>query len=538
MKKTIFYLILISLLYSSCKKTVETPLPSPTQIITFSPTSGTTGTEITIVGANFTGATSVSFGGVAASSFTVVNATTITAKVGIGSSGEVTVFAPTGTAKLSGFTYVNPPPTIASISNKSGTTNSIITITGTNFNGATAVSFGGVAASSFKVDNATTITAVVGAGNSGEIVVTTPSGNATLTGFVFNSPNVTSCKIEDKFNSPVVVGFTKNLYRVPSTGTVKVGIIFVDFNEAIATKTPKEIFETYLSPEGEDFFKTMSYNKLKVELEPTFEWFRMSKSGTSYSFSTFADHKAYIQEAISLANPKIDFSKYNHVYVITDPNNSPLAGAAAWNSNGNANGISVDGKFVNNAFTSGKALKDWAKGLLFAHEFGHNLGLVDLYPYNGTQHRFVGEYSLMGLISGIAPELLGWERWTLGWLDDNQVVCQGNVGNGSVTLTPIETSGGVKLLTIPIDTKSTIVVESRRKLGYDKNLVKEGPLVYLVDASIASGNGAVKVLPINETDNKKHQATMSVAQTITYQGITITYTSRSNDGDVITFEKK
>ncbi len=216
----------------------------------------------------------------------------------------------------------------------------------------------------------------------------------------------------------------------------------------------------------------------------------------------------------------------------------PLAGAAAWNSNGNANGINVDSKFMNNAFTSGKALEWWAKGLLFAHEFGHNLGLIDLYAYNGIQHRFVGDYSLMGLISGIAPELLGWERWTLGWLDDNQIVCQGNVGNGSVNLTPIETAGGVKLLTIPIDTKSTIVVESRRKLGYDKNLVKEGPLVYLVDASIATGNGAVKVLPINETDIKKHQATMSVGQTITYQGITITYTSRSNDGDVITFEKK
>ena len=39
-----------------------------------------------------------------------------------------------------------------------------MTITGTNFTGATAVTFGGTAATSFTVANATTITATVGSG--------------------------------------------------------------------------------------------------------------------------------------------------------------------------------------------------------------------------------------------------------------------------------------------------------------------------------------------------------------------------------------
>ena len=265
----------------------------------------------------------------------------------------------------------------------------------------------------------------------------------------------------------------------------------------------------------------------------------MSKSAASYvPFNTFAAHKAYIQEAISLANANVDFSKYSSVLVVTDPKNSPSDIGPAFQSNHTANSIPVDGTNIHNGVTSGRDMAFWPKGLWFCHEFGHNLGLPDLYSYTAPYHKFVGEFGLMGNQGGKSPEPFGWERWILGWINDNQVVCQGEVGNGAVTLTPIESVGGVKILTIPIDNKTTIVVESRRKLGYDKDLIKEGPLVYLVDASIRTGNGPLKVLPINEADPTKYQATMSIAQTITYQGITITYTAKTANGDVITFEKK
>ncbi|MFY8003710.1 MAG: hypothetical protein ACOVNR_02665, partial [Chitinophagaceae bacterium] len=77
------------------------------------------------------------------------------------------------------FTSNNPNAT------QNGYTGSTITITGTNFTGATAVSFGGTAAASFNVDNATTITAIVAAGTSGNVSVTTPNGTANLAGFTY-----------------------------------------------------------------------------------------------------------------------------------------------------------------------------------------------------------------------------------------------------------------------------------------------------------------------------------------------------------------
>ena len=73
------------------------------------------GTSVTITGSNFSGASGVSFGAVAASSFTVNSATQITAvapAASAASSVDVTVTTAYGTSVTSvadQFTYVSPP---------------------------------------------------------------------------------------------------------------------------------------------------------------------------------------------------------------------------------------------------------------------------------------------------------------------------------------------------------------------------------------------------------------------------------------------
>jgi hypothetical protein len=78
-------------------------------------------------------------------------------------------------------------PTVASFTPTSGFGGDTVVITGTNFTGATAVSFGGTPAASFTVTNATTIKAKLGNGASGSISVVTVNGTGTLAGFTFNS---------------------------------------------------------------------------------------------------------------------------------------------------------------------------------------------------------------------------------------------------------------------------------------------------------------------------------------------------------------
>ena len=74
-------------------------------------------------------------------------------------------------------------PTLTSFTPTTACAGQSIVITGTNFTGATAVNFNGVAATSYVVNSATQITAVVPSGiTAGKITVTTPGGTATSTG--------------------------------------------------------------------------------------------------------------------------------------------------------------------------------------------------------------------------------------------------------------------------------------------------------------------------------------------------------------------
>ncbi|OQP62224.1 IPT/TIG domain-containing protein [Niastella populi] len=162
-------------------------LPPAPVITSFTPTSGIAGTVVTITGDNFTGAMDVQFGGVAAT-YTIVNSTTITAAITTGATGDVSVTGPGGTGTLAGFTFIPPAPAITSVNPLTAFTGDTITITGLHFSNTTHVSFGGTAAASFTVVSPNEITAVVGAGNTGNVAVTTPGGTATQAGFVFKEP--------------------------------------------------------------------------------------------------------------------------------------------------------------------------------------------------------------------------------------------------------------------------------------------------------------------------------------------------------------
>ena len=156
----------------------------------FTPAGGTQGTHVTITGVNLGGATAVSFGGVAAQSYTVTSATSIDAVVGPGNSGNVSVTTPYGVVTMVGFVYQGP--VITNVSPLVGNAGTVVTITGSNFTGATTVSFGGVAAAAFTVNSDGSITATVGTGASGAVTVTTPLGTCVFGHFSFGAPVVTS----------------------------------------------------------------------------------------------------------------------------------------------------------------------------------------------------------------------------------------------------------------------------------------------------------------------------------------------------------
>jgi len=152
---------------------------NPPAIASFAPAAGPVGTNVTVTGAAFTGATSVRFNGTTAA-FTVISATTIQTTVPAGAtSGAVSVTTSAGTATSAASFTVLFPPSITSFAPVSGLAGATVTINGTNLARTTAVTFNGTAAS-FTVTSATTIQATVPEGaTTGPLRVTSSGGTAT-----------------------------------------------------------------------------------------------------------------------------------------------------------------------------------------------------------------------------------------------------------------------------------------------------------------------------------------------------------------------
>jgi hypothetical protein len=146
------------------------------------------GNSVTIKGTNFTGATSVSFGNTTAS-FAISSATVISAvaPAGIGKV-NVSVTTPEGTTlpiAKSEYAYLAVgPPAITKVSPKSAPVSGggkKFKITGTNFTGATAVSFGGTPATGIKVEKPTLISGFIPKGVAiVDVRVTTPEGESPI----------------------------------------------------------------------------------------------------------------------------------------------------------------------------------------------------------------------------------------------------------------------------------------------------------------------------------------------------------------------
>lgn len=152
----------------------------PTPVVTgVSPSLGPAagGATVTVTGANFTGATSVRFGKVEATAVTVDSATSITATSPPGTgSVDVTVTTPSGTspaAPSDRYAY-QARPTVTKLLASSGPAagGTSVQITGTEFTGATSVSFGAASATHFTVNSSTSITAVSPSAAVGTVDVT------------------------------------------------------------------------------------------------------------------------------------------------------------------------------------------------------------------------------------------------------------------------------------------------------------------------------------------------------------------------------
>ena len=226
----------------------------PPTVTGMSPTSGSTGggTGITVTGTDFLSGATVSIGGTPATGVTVVNPTTMTATAPAHAAGLVGVSVTNPDSQsatlASAFTYIQPPPTITSVSPSSGAGagGTLLTISGTGFAAGAAATVGGTAATGVTVVNSTTITASTPAHAAGSVGVTVTNADSqsatSASAFTYLGPPPTVSSVASASGPTAggtVVTITGTNYGAGATvtigGTAATGVTVVDSTTITAT---------------------------------------------------------------------------------------------------------------------------------------------------------------------------------------------------------------------------------------------------------------------------------------------------------------
>jgi immune inhibitor A len=312
-----------------------------------------------------------------------------------------------------------------------------------------------------------------------------------------------------------------------------VPVIVVDFTDqplssqtTIATWNHNLFDTTGTTPHGSvyDYYQWVSRGRLKVtgrvvaivHLSQNKNYYAWSSSGLS-SMNTPHNDYGVVNEAVSLADPSVDFSQFDQdhdgyvdmVWIV----HSGLGGEATvatdnlWSittamdqwSNGTAfvtNDPVPNGggqKMRINRFTILPELSQFHDGQLseigvFCHEFGHALGLPDLYDTADGKNLGPGNFSLMSTgaygADGQSPEfpshMGAWPMQFLGWCNTIQPAF-----DTTLTLPSIEEGGPVVDFWFQgKDSPEHYLIEHRRRVGFDIHMPDDGMILYHVDDGI------------------------------------------------------
>ncbi len=253
-----------------------------------------------------------------------------------------------------------------------------------------------------------------------------------------------------------------------------------------------------------DFYKENSYSQLDVDGK-VLGWLRLPQlysyyvNGRNGAGSYPNNAQKMVEDALSLAAQKIDFRQLeadgdnylDGLFVVhagggaeADPNPTTRA-QKIWSHQWN-----IHQPFVSNGVTANAYCTEPEDGRVgvFCHEFGHMLGLPDLYD-TSYKSEGVGVWCVMGSGSwnngGLAPgHFCIWSKARLGWINPS-VIKQAK----SLTIPPIEQ----KKLSYRLWTKGRVgneyfLIENRQLIGFDAKLPSGGLLIWHIDDSEHNNN--------------------------------------------------
>ena len=124
---------------------------------------------------------------------------------------------------------------------------------------------------------------------------------------------------------------------------------------------------------------------------------------------------------------------------------------------------------------------------VLCHEFGHLLGVPELYAPGAAKHEGIGVWGLMGQGTWLGrgdrpPHPSGWTKLRLGWVDARRV----SESTRRVRLPAVELEPTVVTIPLGRDPREYLLLENRARIGADARLPGEGILVWHVDETRSS----------------------------------------------------
>jgi M6 family metalloprotease-like protein len=309
-------------------------------------------------------------------------------------------------------------------------------------------------------------------------------------------------------------------------------MLFIDFPDAMGDQEVLNEFIKVQIPTMKQGLEELSYGQLTSTVDVVNKYFRLQKSIEYYNLlfqynvinyatqglPTDAKLQEFLKDVVELTDPQVDFSKYDFVSIIT--------------SNGSRLGLDgsvgfrfiLDGKAFNFAHMSFSSTKEYFgnpdKATSLLHDVGHMMGIPHGwggFPYGNANNPIINVpiWSLMATGGGSPnPDLLAWERFLLGWIDEKNVLCISEWKTSDFTIeigriNQVDTK--TKMVVIRLNKYEAIIIESPDDTVFDyvkTNSIRwkydgsPGVIIYSLNTNILSNYGAFRLLYPSNTSER------------------------------------
>lgn len=318
-----------------------------------------------------------------------------------------------------------------------------------------------------------------------------------------------------------------DLREVSTEGTLRVLVVLVDFSDVKFStgSDPRQTIDDMLNEPGfskygatgsaADFYRSVSFgqfspqfdvygpvqlSKREVEYVNTDEKYTDPDSGKEVA--VYAPGRM-VEETVKALDDVVDFSIYDSnsdgmvdfVYIFFPGRGATTGGnreTTIWPhaytlTSAIGTTIEVDGVEVNRYATSSEIGNSGSLSGIgtFCHEFGHVLGLPDLYDTanNGTQSKCFtpGSFSTMDFGNNLndehtPPLFSAYETYALEWLRPIDIT-----GGGRFTMLPLASRPMSYKIPSPTNPQEYFLFENRSRLGWDAWLDAQGLAVWHID---------------------------------------------------------